>query len=87
MTRDQIKTQTLTDLHGGYELLRGSTPEAAALLIAMHLASLLVMRNAHYLDGFELAEEIIQLYYVVEAEHPGQWLELGGPPIPDERKV
>lgn len=80
---EQGREELLRRLRGGLDFLSGSSEEAARLVIAMHLAALTIVRQEHYIDGEELAQEILTLYRAVEAAHPGKWEALGGPRLPN----
>jgi len=87
MTRDerneQGRDELLRRLRGGLDFLPGSSEDAAALVISMHLAALTIVRQEHHIDGEEHAQEILTLYRAVEAVHPGKWGTLGGPRLPN----
>lgn len=83
LTKQEIKQQTLTNLRGGLMFLPGSSEEAAALVIELHVTALGAMRVHDYLSAEEAVMEVRTLYAAVETAHPGKWEALGGPKLPD----
>jgi hypothetical protein len=79
LTKQEIKQQTLANLRRGLDFLLGSSEEAAALVIELHLTALGAMRIHDYLSAEEAVMEVRTLYAAVEKAHPGKWEALGGP--------
>lgn len=87
MTKQELKEETLRNLHLGLNFLTNSHESSAALVIAMHMTALEMMKLHDCLSAEETVMEVRLLYAAVEAEHPGKWEELGGPPLPDALKA